>query len=108
MAATATRLATTLAGLAAPAGLHRLQRARPAASEPADAAIALGKDEIARVEHPLGVTISCRSGRVWLTNDRDRKDVVLDAGESHVCDRDSRLTMQALRACLVLVTPAPG
>jgi hypothetical protein len=51
--------------------------------------------------HPLGLTLHCISGCVWLTHDRDSRDIVLEAGESHTCDRDTRLVVHALEAARI-------
>lgn len=52
---------------------------------------------------PAGrVTVHCRSGEAWLTQDGDPKDVVLQAAESHRLARRDRLTVHALRGDCVL------
>ena len=43
-----------------------------------------------------GGRIECTEGAVWLTHDGDCRDVVLEAGQSHMVDRDSRLVIYAL------------
>lgn len=53
--------------------------------------------------HPLGLTLHCISGCVWLTHDGDGRDIVLEAGESHTCDRDTRLMVHALEAARISV-----
>jgi hypothetical protein len=40
--------------------------------------------------------VECLEGCVWLTHDGDCRDVVIDAGQSFVADRDSRLLIHAL------------
>ncbi|KQT09508.1 DUF2917 domain-containing protein [Ramlibacter sp. Leaf400] len=48
-----------------------------------------------------GGTIRCLHGCVWLTHDGDCRDVVLEAGEFHVVDRDTRLVVHALAPSLL-------
>lgn len=49
---------------------------------------ALGKGEVRRVRTPEGKRVECLSGVLWLTQDGDRRDIVLEAGEAFVFDRD--------------------
>lgn len=53
--------------------------------------------------HPLGRTLHCTRGRVWLTHDGDGRDIVLEAGQAHTCDRDTRLVVHALEAARISV-----
>lgn len=48
-----------------------------------------------------GGRIECTEGTVWLTHDGDCRDVVLEAGQSHMVDRDSRLVIYALSTSAV-------
>lgn len=50
---------------------------------------------------PLGLTVRCISGSVWLTHDGDSRDIVLRAGQSHTCDRAARLLVHALEPAAV-------
>jgi hypothetical protein len=58
----------------------------------------LTRDAVLRVERPLGRTVRCVDGCVWITFDGDRRDVILDAGSEHRCDRGTALMIQALGA----------
>lgn len=55
------------------------------------------------IEPPAGrVTVHCREGEAWLTQDGDPKDVMLQAAESHRLTRGDRLSVHALRGdCLL-------
>lgn len=44
----------------------------------------------------FGGSVECVDGCVWLTFDGDCRDIVLQAGESHVADRQARLIVYAL------------
>lgn len=55
------------------------------------------------IEPPAGrVTVHCREGEAWLTQDGDPKDVVLQAAESHRLPRRDRVMLHALRGDCVL------
>jgi len=55
----------------------------------------LAKSETLRIEHPLHCRIECIKGDLWLTHDRDRRDIVLAAGQAHVADRKACLLVHA-------------
>lgn len=59
-------------------------------------ALRLSRDQIMRTARPLGKTVHCVEGSLWLTFDEDCRDVVLAAGDRHICDRNTTLTIQAL------------
>ena len=56
----------------------------------------LGKHATACIAHPIGCTITCEAGELWLTVDNEPTDVILEAGQSHHCDQASRLLIHAL------------
>lgn len=66
---------------------------------------ALTDGALLRLRHRLGATVTVVRGRVWVTQDSDRRDVVLDAGESFVIDRPGLAIVQAFGAACVDVTP---
>lgn len=67
----------------------------------------IARHKILEVKQPLGVTIECLGGSVWVTLDGDSRDVVLDAGQSFVVDRNQRTLLQALDAARIrLIEPA--
>lgn len=45
---------------------------------------------------PRGHRIDCIDGTLWITQDRDRRDVLLTDGETFVFDRPGRAIVQAL------------
>jgi Protein of unknown function (DUF2917) len=65
-------------------------RSTPAAS--------LARGATAWVARPLGRTLRCESGTLWLTFDGEPEDVILEAGASHVCTKASRLSVHAMEA----------
>jgi hypothetical protein len=50
------------------------------------------------VSHPRGQRIDCLRGSIWLTFDGEPRDVVLDAGQSHTAEGDTRLLVYGLEA----------
>jgi hypothetical protein len=55
-----------------------------------------------------GTVASVESGCLWITMEKDRRDIVLGPGEACVVDRDGRTLMQAQeRSTIVLTDPAP-
>lgn len=99
--ATLARPAASHFHLRLPMGLPRLWQRGLAA--PAARAEQLAKGATARVTHPLGCTVTCESGTVWLTFDNEPLDVVLEAGQAHRCVNASRLLIQALADARVSV-----
>lgn len=63
----------------------------------------LRKGQLLALRGRRGARIESRRGAVWITQDGDPNDVVLDAGEAHVLDRDAPVLIQALDAACVSV-----
>jgi len=89
---------------------HRLNRwldlRLAPARKPTASDISLAYGVIHAVTSFRGGRIECTEGAVWLTHDGDCRDVVLEAGQSHVADRDSRLVIYALSSSAVRLTSA--
>ena len=68
--------------------------------------ISLGHGGIHAVTNFRGGRIECTAGAVWLTHDGDCRDVVLEAGQSHIADRGSRLVIYALSSSAVRLVSA--
>jgi hypothetical protein len=56
------------------------------------------------IASPLGCTVTCETGTLWLTFDNASQDVILEAGQSHRCTKASKLAIHALTAAHVVVT----
>ncbi len=65
---------------------------------------AMNDGALLRLPHRLGATIAVVRGRIWVTQDGDQRDVVLDAGESFVIDRPGLAIVQAFGAACVDIT----
>ena len=55
--------------------------------EPAGATLRLQHAQFAQLHGTLGWTVKALSGALWITQDGDIRDVILQAGESFVIDR---------------------
>ena len=58
--------------------------------------ICLAQRQTFSIAHAAGVRITARSGVLWLTQDSDPRDVVLQAGESVRFEAPQRVIVQAL------------
>ena len=66
--------------------------------------------QTATLRNARGTRIECLSGALWLTQDRDARDIVLDPGGAFTLDRRGEAVVHALKQSIVLVTEAraPG
>ena len=60
------------------------------------AAISLKHGQMQRVQDARGSLVLCLSGTLWLTQDGDPRDVVLEAGDEGRIDRDGLSILYAL------------
>jgi len=67
---------------------------------------ALPKGQLLAFGGRRGARIESRRGAIWITQDGETDDVVLDAGQSHVLERDAPVLIQALDAACVSVQAA--
>lgn len=81
----------------------RFARALP----PAASVVSLASGQSHSVTRFQGGMIECMEGCVWLTHDGDCRDVLLEAGQSHVADRESRLLIHAMRSAAVRLRAQP-
>ncbi len=61
--------------------------------------------QLLKVRGGVGHTIVCHSGSVWVTQDRDRRDIVLGAGESFALDRSGLALVQAFEQSAISIAP---
>ena len=50
--------------------------------------IALHHGEAHRIDDGRGLRVQCLTGTLWLTQDGDRRDIVLEAGDGATIERD--------------------
>jgi hypothetical protein len=62
----------------------------------ANGTTALEKKGLLKIEHALGRRVCCEAGAVWITLDGDRRDVVLEAGQVFVSDRNATMVITGL------------
>ena len=74
----------------APATTHR-----PVASAGPSSQL-LHKTATLVVRNPMGVTVECIRGSLWLTHDGDCKDIILEAGQRYSSATRARLLVHAL------------
>ena len=67
------------------------------------AAQRLDKGATSWIARPLGRTIRCEAGTLWLTFDGEPLDLILEAGQSHRCDKASKLGIHAMAAARMAV-----
>jgi hypothetical protein len=76
--------------------LDQSNRSLDASIVPAAVELRLAKGGLHAVPQPLGQKICCTQGSLWLTFDNVPVDIVLEVGESHLCDLSSKLMVSAL------------
>lgn len=67
----------------------------------------IARDKILEIKQALGVTIECLDGSVWITQDGNMRDVILDVGQSFCVDRMQRTLIQALATARVRLIHPP-
>ena len=75
------------------------------ARQPAASVVSLARGQCHAVTGFQGGSIECTQGCVWLTHDGDCRDILLEAGQSHLADRDSRLVIYAMGSASVRLLP---
>jgi hypothetical protein len=56
----------------------------------------LAKGNLRRIEDGTGTLVSCLGGTLWLTQEGDPRDVILQAGDEAIIDRDGASYLSAL------------
>jgi hypothetical protein len=69
--------------------------------------LSLGSGDLLNLDDARGTTIRVRRGQVWVTQDGDLADHVLDAGAAWAVERNGRTIVQAQRGTIVELT-GPG
>ena len=64
----------------------------------------LDKGATTWIVRPRGCQVTCEAGTLWLCFDREPVDIVLEAGETHRCEKTTALSIHALSAGAVRVT----
>lgn len=71
--------------------------------------IQIGLRELLVIDDARDQLLTCESGELWITQDGDRRDVILPAGQSWRIDRAGPLVLSAFKpAVATLAHPQPG
>jgi hypothetical protein len=65
--------------------------------------ISLRARGVHRIDNGRGLSVTALKGTVWITQDRDVRDIILSAGQSFVIDRNGVTLVYAFRDASVLV-----
>lgn len=89
---------------ALPSVLAWLRRAVLPSRRPTEQVLSLAGEARHWVRQPLGRTVTCDAGTLWLTFDCKSLDIVLEAGQSHRCADATALMVYALEPARVRLT----
>ena len=78
----------------------QLQLARPV--------IALEAGEVVSLDDAQGTRILARTGTVWVTEEGETRDHVVDAGDALIVARPGRTVLQALEPAWISLAAGPG
>jgi hypothetical protein len=56
----------------------------------------LAKGQLQRIDNGAGTLVSCLSGTLWLTQEGDLRDIVLEAGDEARIDRNGTSCLSAM------------
>ena len=70
-------------------------------------AISLHHGQAHRIEAGKGLLVQCLSGTLWLTQDNDPRDIVLEPGEEATIERDGLSLVSALSEAQFVLLSAP-
>ena len=70
--------------------------------------LALERDQLVALRGAKGVRVACLTGALWLTQEQDRADVILEAGQSVVVDQSGLTLIMALGSATLRVCEPRG
>jgi hypothetical protein len=65
--------------------------------------VALAAGQVLTLDDAAGTRILARSGTVWVTEEGDSKDHIVDAGDTLIVARPGRTVVQALKAAWISI-----
>jgi hypothetical protein len=68
----------------------------------------MAKNELMALRSQRGQTVECLEGSLWITFDYDRRDIVVEVGQTFVVDGEAPGWIQALAVSRIRVTPDTG
>ncbi|QCI66999.1 DUF2917 domain-containing protein [Phreatobacter stygius] len=72
-----------------------------------DALIHLERGGLVRLGDSAGATVACLEGAVWITQDNDRRDIVLTGGDSYVVESSGLTVVCAIAGPASLTVGKP-
>jgi len=63
----------------------------------------LAKDQLVALPDPAGACVTSEDGTVWITQDGDPRDIVLNPGETVCLERDTPTLVQAFAAARIRI-----
>lgn len=76
--------------------------------DPYGGSVQLQKHQSAQLHDAAGWTVKALAGTVWITQDSDVRDIVLEPGESFVVDRDGGTLLYSLEDARICIARKPG
>ena len=67
--------------------------------------ISLPRRHMLRLRDGVGVTLHVLAGTLWITQERDPEDVVLEPGQTFVLARQGQTVISALKNARVVIVP---
>ena len=71
----------------------------------ADAILSLSERQLIRIRRGRGWSLHCWDGTIWLTQDDDRRDIVLQPGQSFTIEREGVILAFAVTDSQLLARP---
>lgn len=70
--------------------------------------LALERDQLISLHGGKGVRVACLTGALWITQEQDKKDVILEPGQSLVVDHPGLTVITALGSATLRVCEPRG
>jgi hypothetical protein len=70
--------------------------------------IALEAGQVVTLDDAQGTRIAARTGTVWVTEEGEPRDHVVDAGDAIIVARPGRTVVQALKPSWISIADGPG
>lgn len=70
--------------------------------------LALERDQLMSLRGGKGVRVACLTGALWITQEQDKKDVILEPGQSLIIDHSGLTVIMALGSATLRVCEARG
>lgn len=88
--------------------MNRVPRNEPHADQLSRETLELAGSELVRLTNAQGIGIFIRTGNAWITQEHDRDDIVIGAGESFVVNRTGLVVVAPIREATVVISALPA